>query len=495
MSRLKSPFIWLAPLVAVGFMVAIGYSFWGRKPDGSSKEIESDSQSENRGIVATTRDGVVHLMIPDKIASSTDIRWQRIDNTEWNEERVIPARLELDPGRHYAVTAPADVIVEELIAPLGSHIERGEPLVEMSSSQITTLRGGLARQQLLYDKAKQSVSWHKSIQSHVEAIVAQIYLVMDNLDSEWQTPNTDQSGEFGAKIVSAYAKYWATSQISKISQRASNAGVVAEKSIVERLTDRESAKANLKGAIEQARFEVQQAILAAESELAAAEGSLQSMQSDLRKYLGLKTWDNSIATTVPRPELPDRFVHRSPGNGTVLERYFANGERASMGELIILIADISKLWLVGELRIQDWDLLQLHSGDSVQAEIIGMDSLDRLPASIEMVGGIVQSNSGSVRLTASLLNPDQRLKPGMVARLIMSKSAQGIRIPATAIFSNDGVDYVVTRKPSNEVTLARVSIGSRKQDAVEILEGLHAGDDIMVTGVFPVASQAFLQKE
>ena len=246
--------------------------------------------------VAKKGDDPLSLHVSTGMQQASGVRFATVQLTKWNDDRLIPAKLELDPARHYAVTAPADVIVEELSCPLGKTICRGEPLLEMSSSQLTTLRGGLARQQLLTTKAKRSVEWHREIEKRVNEIIEKIEATSDKPSRDWLPPTSVQTAEYGAKILSAYAKYWAATQLSQISERAINSGVMAEKAIIERTTDREGARAVLRGAIEQSRFDIQQAILAAESDLAAAEGALQSIQSDMRRYLGMKTWDEEVAS-------------------------------------------------------------------------------------------------------------------------------------------------------------------------------------------------------
>jgi len=422
-------------------------------------------------------------------------RLGKVEKKVWNDDRIIPAKLELDPARHYAVTAPADVIVEELSRPLGQTIRRGEPLLEMSSSQLTNLRGGLARQQLLTKKAKRSVEWHREIEKRVSEIIAKIEATSDKPSRDWLPPPSTQTAEYGAKILSAYAKYWAAVQMSQISERAINSGVMAEKSMIERTTDREGARAVLRGAIEQSRFDIQQEILAAESDLAAAEGSLQSIQSDMRRYLGLKSWDEDLACIPINPQMPDRFIHYSPGDGTVLERYFANGERASVGELVVLVADVTFLWCIGDLRQRDWDLLQLKTGNAIEAEIVGLESLGRIPAKIEMVGGTVQPATGSIRLTASIANREMRMRPGMIARLILPQPIESILLPAGAVFSNDGKDYLISQVSEEEFRLVPIQLGRRQHSTVEILEGAEVGWNVLVEGVFQIASQAFLEKD
>ncbi len=440
-------------------------------------------------------DDPLSIHVSTGLQRTSGVRLGSIQASQWNDDRQIPAKLELDPARHYAVTAPADVIVEELSRPLGQSIRRGEPLLEMSSSQLTTLRGGLMRQQLLTKKAKRSVEWHREIEMRVKEIIEKIEATSDKPSRDWLPPPSVQTADYGAKILSAYAKYWAATQMSQISERAINSGVMAEKAMIERTTDREGARAVLRGAIEQSRFDIQQAILAAESDLAAAEGALQSIQSDMRRYLGMKTWDEKLATKPMNEQLPDRFVHFSPGDGIVLERYFANGERASTGELVVLVADITSLWCVGDLRQRDWDLLQLCAGDAIAAEIVGLESLGHIPAKIEMVGGTVQSATGSIRLTASIANQDLRFRPGMIARLILSRPRDGIVVPTGAVFSNDGKDYLVRQESDEEFRLVPIKVGRRQQTKVEIAEGAEIGWTILVDGVFQIASQAFLEKE
>ncbi len=464
----------------------------------SSQLANSDLRgtSESRGAEESASNSdplLLHVSLPMQKASSA--RFGKVEKKFWNDERVIPAKLELDPARHYAVTAPADVIVEELSCPLGHAIRCGEPLLEMSSSQWTTLRGGLARQQLLTQKAKRSVQWHREIEKRVDEIVAKIEATSDSPSREWMPPPSVQTAEYGAKILSAYAKYWSATQMSQISERAINSGVMAERSMIERTTDREGARAVLRGAIEQSRFDLQQEILAAESDLAAAEGSLQSIQSDMRRYLGVKSWDDSLAAKPISSQMPDRFIHYSPGDGTVLERYFANGERASVGELVVLVADVTSLWCVGDLRQRDWDLLQLKRGDAIEAEVVGLESLGHIPAKIEMVGGTVQSATGSIRLTASIANNEMRMRPGMIARLILPQPKEGMVVPAGAVFSNDGKDYLIRQLGDEAFRLVPVQLGRRQQSNVEITEGAEMDWDVLIEGVFQIASQAFLEKE
>ncbi len=60
----------------------------------------------------------------------------KITTGPWTDSTMLPAKLELDPDRHFAITAPVDVIVEDLLIPLGSSVEAGSPLLRLSAPEI-----------------------------------------------------------------------------------------------------------------------------------------------------------------------------------------------------------------------------------------------------------------------------------------------------------------------------------------------------------------------
>ena len=139
--------------------------------------------------------------------------------------------------------------------------------------------------------------------------------------------------------------------------------------------------------------------------------------------------------------------------------------------------------------------LRLKAGDEIEAEIVGLESLGHLPARIEMLGGTVKPMTGSIPLTASIANNDLKLRPGMQSRLILRRPTEAIVVPANAVFSNDGIDYVVKQESSETFRLVPVKTGRRIRNEVEILEGAEIDWMILIDGVFPIASQAFLEKE
>ena len=134
---------WVSRLVWLLIPLAVGGGYWWGRGFGSGATETTQPVPETtkaEGITTRVTDGTLQIVLPSHLARSKSLARAQVNDSDWNDDRTIPAKLELDPGRHYAVPAPADVIVEELLVPLGERVLQGNPLVEMSTSQITTLR-------------------------------------------------------------------------------------------------------------------------------------------------------------------------------------------------------------------------------------------------------------------------------------------------------------------------------------------------------------------
>jgi membrane fusion protein, heavy metal efflux system len=493
---------WIVLLgIFVGVLAMLSWWRWGSTVKDSQMDLYTNA-SETAGELSedTTRS----IAVPEQRQSAMGITIGTMTVAPWDDQRVVQAKLDLDPGKHYLVTAPSDLIVEELLVPLGMWVDAGEPLIRLSSSPVSLLRSNLVRQKILADRAKDSLAWHRNVSDEVTKLVARIVASVESGKSLEELRTEQPTADYGAKIIAAFARYRSAERLLSQSSQFADKGVLSSKSIIERESEREAAKALLQGAIEQSQFDIRQAILQAEAEQATAQGELENQTAELRKYLGIRpgasmNWSELEKVGLASGGAPDQFVHRSPGSGIVLERYFANGERATAGANLLLVADTSSLWLVGDLRQQDWDLLSMKKGDTVQAEVLGLENEGRLEATIQMIGGRVSENSGGIEMTAAVPNTNLKLRPGMIARLLPRKGELTQSLPSSAIFSNDGIDYVLRatldEHTQNQFEVVAIETGRRSKDRVEVLNGLQVDDRVILNRVFELAREAFLERE
>lgn len=131
----------------------------------------------------------------------------------------------------------------------------------------------------------------------------------------------------------------------------------------------------------------------------------------------------------------------------------------------------------------------------VQREMAGgrLRTLVRLPIDPEsaarsgdltFLDNQVQSGTGTVRLRATIPNPDHHFWPGQFldVRLILSTDKGAILVPNQATQISQQGPYVYVIKPDRTADLRLVTLGQRQGDDVVVSKGVAAGENVVVTG-------------
>jgi len=172
---------------------------------------------------------------------------------------------------------------------------------------------------------------------------------------------------------------------------------------------------------------------------------------------------------------------RSPIDGVVDNTIPNVGDFAPPGMPIARIVNMSVV------KIQA-DVPELYSGSislRTQATIV-VDALpgDTLKGSVSFVGATVSSSNRSLPVEIVLPNPYKKLKPEMVAKVRLLRETKN-----NAILVSDNVvqlvdrDRVVAYVESNGKAEERLlKLGGHQGNMVEVLEGLKAGDHLIVSG-------------
>ncbi|MFF5175336.1 efflux RND transporter periplasmic adaptor subunit [Micromonospora sp. NPDC000089] len=166
------------------------------------------------------------------------------------------------------------------------------------------------------------------------------------------------------------------------------------------------------------------------------------------------------------------------------------GGRVTAGTPVLTIVDTGALGLLAE--VDETDVLLVRSGLTGTVELDAVTgasyptrvrSVDVLPSSSAR-GGV----SYRVRLTlgAGTLGEGERAptpRPGMnaVVHLRVREAADAVTVPASAVFSADGRDSVWVVR-DGKADRAAVTVGVQGADAVQILDGVRAGDRVVVRG-------------
>jgi cobalt-zinc-cadmium efflux system membrane fusion protein len=229
-------------------------------------------------------------------------------------------------------------------------------------------------------------------------------------------------------------------------------------------------------------------------DLAVAQGNansaaiaLAAVRSRLR-ILGKSEHDiNALESTSDPLGLDAETVVAAPITGTVVQRQIGLGQNivsASSGAAIpvFLIGDLSKVWLIANVREEDAPLL--HKGDVVQVHIMALPG-QAYHASVTYVAASIDSSSHRLPVRAELENPDRQLKPEMLAtfRIIVGEDTSRPSVPEESVVYEGDTAHVWVANPSAKTLELRLIKTGRVHDGkVEVLRGVRAGEQVVAAG-------------
>ena len=101
---------------------------------------------------------------------------------------------------------------------------------------------------------------------------------------------------------------------------------------------------------------------------------------------------------------------------------------------------------------------------------------------INSLSGTLDPTTRTLKVRVALPNPDQRLKPEMFGTIHVKEGIhQALVIPATAII-REGSNTTVFVKNGGKPEQRTVTVGQTVDGRVEILTGLHVGDEVAADG-------------
>jgi len=170
---------------------------------------------------------------------------------------------------------------------------------------------------------------------------------------------------------------------------------------------------------------------------------------------------------------------RAPLDGVVAERFVKAGNTLNPNDKLFRIADLSPL--VAHVHVPESELRKLRAGQvaSVQVDAAG----GAFQSIIQRISPVVDSNTGTFKVTLELRDPDNRLKPGMFARIdiVHERRKDVVRIARSALLEDDGNQRVFVVQAGKAVSRA-VTLGLTNGPMVEVLSGVTAGDPVVVVG-------------
>ena len=140
-----------------------------------------------------------------------------------------------------------------------------------------------------------------------------------------------------------------------------------------------------------------------------------------------------------------------------------------------------------DINILESELNKVSIGNNVEIEIPALPE-EKFIGKVSQISAYIDTENRTGKIVLSIKNIDSKIKPGMFAKvLVASKTLNDkILIPKDALLVRDKRNLVFTVEDS----LAKwkyVDIGEQNDKYIEVINGVNAGENIIVEGHFNLA--------
>lgn len=177
------------------------------------------------------------------------------------------------------------------------------------------------------------------------------------------------------------------------------------------------------------------------------------------------------------------YALTTPLAGTVVRRAATIGHMVSVEEPLFVVVDTSAMW--AELDVPEAHLAKVAPGQPVAITVENIPERT-FEGVIDYVAPEVEATTRTAKARVALNNPDGVLRANMFARAEISLGAAkpSVMVPSPAVQRVKNVAFVYVKLGADQYEARRVKLGLSQGDAIEIVDGVKAGETVATRGSF-----------
>ena len=173
---------------------------------------------------------------------------------------------------------------------------------------------------------------------------------------------------------------------------------------------------------------------------------------------------------------------RSPINGVVTARNYDKGDMYSMTQPIFVVQQIVPVKML--INLSESYFTQVHQGMEFDIEVEAYPG-ETFKGKVNLIYPTVSSTTHTFPVEIVAQNSDQRLRPGMFARVTATFGINHhVVVPDVAVVKQQGSGehFIYVLNADNTVTYTKVELGRRLGNRYEIISGIDEGNIIVTEG-------------
>jgi len=230
----------------------------------------------------------------------------------------------------------------------------------------------------------------------------------------------------------------------------------------------------------------QQQVELAQQDLMTAQAAIKKAEIEVDRGRDLLEDDLRVPADPPadrKDETEDNVPILAPADGYIIEKNVTPGKTVELSSVTFVIGDLSRVWMFAAVRQEDLDKLRVGQGAFVT--LPGSEG-SRFPGKITNLGQQFDPETRVMQVRIELGNTANRLRPEMLANaeIPVGGGKPALLVPSDAVQQVNGQDVIFVRSAADRFSARPVSTGETSGGRTPILEGIKAGDQIVVRGSF-----------
>ena len=172
---------------------------------------------------------------------------------------------------------------------------------------------------------------------------------------------------------------------------------------------------------------------------------------------------------------------RAPFAGFVARRQVSRGEFVQVGQSLFELVALDPIEV--EFSVSERDSTRVAPGQGVELTVEPRPG-ESFHGTVTMISPTIDPKTRTLRVEAQVANPDQKLRPGLFARLDLGVALRKavLLVPEETVLQRADGQVVFRTQKGNRVQRVTVTTGIHSDGMVEIVSGLERDDVVVMRG-------------
>jgi cobalt-zinc-cadmium efflux system membrane fusion protein len=185
---------------------------------------------------------------------------------------------------------------------------------------------------------------------------------------------------------------------------------------------------------------------------------------------------------------PVRLTITAPFDGTLIERRVAPGDQVTESSPLFRLANLDKVWVIAS--VFEKDMGRVAVGQPARVFLTAYPGR-QFEGGVTWISDVLDEKTRTLKIRVELDNAERLLKPGSFARVAVTPTDQrsGLVVPATAVQRQKDQTVVFVQESAGVFKVRKVKVGERSREAVSIVDGIRAEEQVVTNGAFSLLSE------